>query len=164
MKKLILILAAIPLMASAATESGAKRFDRANEGSYFGDRERINPTSRELREISQEQGMPLYANKKGFPQLPSSMPGQQRPNGSEGEAPATPEVAVAQSYRTLGDAAKAGVDPLNMVKPMASKATVLQSDEGKYDIYYYVGGVLGFIVLAGLGFIFSLRTPKIREN
>jgi hypothetical protein len=173
MKKLLFLLVAVPLLAFGAKESGVQRFDKANEGAYFGDRDRINPSSRELREISKSQGMPSLTNKKGFPVLPRNAPTfaestgaavlPASPAASAASAPPVVSAGPAPSYRTLGDAAKAGVDPLNLVKPSASKATV-PGDDGKSDLYYYVGGILGFILLGGLGFLLSLRTPRLREN
>jgi hypothetical protein len=164
MKKILILLAAVPLVALAANESGVKRFDRANEGAYFGDRERINPTSRELRELSKEQGMPVFKSSKNFPVLPEGIsPERDDAAGNPNSPQERPPVVIAKSYRTMGDAAQAGVDPLQLIKPMTSTATVVQ-EEGKYDLYYYAGGILGFVILAGLGFLFSLRTPNLREE
>jgi hypothetical protein len=163
MKKLLFLLAVLPVLALAANESGVKRFDRANEGAYFGGRERVNPTSRELREMSQEQGMPVYKSNKNFPVSPRGGIPSNNSGNAEPSAPEQGPVVIARSYRTLGEAAKDGVDPLYLIKPMASAAPVA-ADEGRYDLYYYIGGILGFVVLAGLGFIFSLRTPKLRED
>lgn len=77
---------------------------------------------------------------------------------------ATPgEVVPAVSYRTMGDAAKAGIDPLSLVKPVVSTARVEAAD-GSRDLYYWIGGIAAFVILGGLGFVFALRTPKIRED
>lgn len=164
MKKILLLLVTAPLLAFAAQGSGVQRFDKAHEGEYLGNRERINPTSSELRAISKEQGMPPPMVKRGFPLMPSTT--QNAPENVA--APASPalygsQVAPAPSYRTMGDAAKAGVDPLNRVVLPTTRAAAVE-DVGKSDLYYYVSGILGFIVLGGIGFLFSVRTPKLREN
>lgn len=160
MKKLLFLILAVPLLASAAPESRVERFNKANEGTYFGNREHVNPTSRELREISKDQGMPLNT-RKGFPVLRG--PSDPAPGAGKVPEGAPDEVPPAVSYRTLGDAAKAGVDPLSRIKPMASTARV-EAAEGARDIYYWIGGIAAFVILGGLGFVFALRTPKIRED
>lgn len=160
MKKILLLLTLFPAIATAV-ETGAQRFDRANEGKYFGNRERINPTSIELREVAKEQGVPLM-KKGGFPVAPRGVP-EYDPGAAMTPSDALREVPPTASYRTMGDAAKAGVDPLSLVKTMDSKAPV-DSDDDKYELYYWIGGIGGFVVLAGIGFILSQRTPRLRPT
>lgn len=187
MKNYYFLLLAVPLFAQAAPEprptpapaaapvaraapeprstpaSRVARFDKAHEGSFLGDRERVNPTSNELRELSKEQGIPVNT-RKGFPVLREGFdPASQGVSAESGMEEGIASIVVAPSYRTLGDAAKAGVDPLSLVKPMTSTAAV-QEGEGANDIYYWVGGIGAFIILGGLGFVFALRTPKLRED
>jgi hypothetical protein len=169
MKKLLFLLAVLPALALAQSrpengtqrvENGAHRFDKANEGAYFGGKERINPTSRDLRATAIEQGVPI-SKKRGFPLAAA---GTVTLGGAvDGDAEAAPVGTPAPSYRTLGDAAKAGVDPLSLVKPMVSAATE-PAEDGKYDLLYWAGGILGFIVIGGLFFLISLRTPRLRED
>lgn len=64
----------------------------------------------------------------------------------------------APSYRTLGDAAKAGVDPLNYLQSMSA---VRPTDEAAnpYESYYWAAAIAAFFVLAVSGFIYASRTP-----
>jgi hypothetical protein len=163
MKKFLILLAIMPALAVANPENGVQRFDKANEGAYFGGRERINPTSRELRSISRDQGVPISKKRGGFPLAAQGTVDLEPADAAETPVNSALSAPPAPSYRTLGDAAKAGVDPLSLVKPRTPTAPT-EPEDGKYDTLYWAGGILGFILVGGLFFLFSLRTPQLREN
>lgn len=71
--------------------------------------------------------------------------------------------AAAPSYRTLGDAAKAGVDPLNFLQTMSSK-TPTGEPENPYASYYWIAAIAAFFILAIGGFIYASRTPDAPET
>lgn len=71
-------------------------------------------------------------------------------------------VAAAPSYRTLGDAAKAGVDPLNQLQSMPGASTSSET-ENPYEAYYWAAALIAFVILAVGGFIYASRTPNAPE-
>lgn len=155
MKKLLFLLLCLPLTALAAPTNTVKQFDKASEDFLLAKREHINPTASELKAIAKSEGIPLN-NQKGFPVLKGT--GEAAPRLSPGAGLVEP----AKSYRTLGDAAKAGVDPLNLIKPMASSAAVPQS-ETRNAVYYYIGGFLLFSLLLGVGYLATKKDPDEKD-
>lgn len=154
MKKTIFIIAALlPALAFAAKESAVKRFDRQHEDFLFADKERPNPTTNEMLEMAREQGTLTKhaASNQGKP-APTAVGIGNRPV----------EGTPAPAYRTMGEAAKAGIDPLKLIKPMESKAPVPEAN--KNEIWFYAGGFTLFAFLGFLGFMLVNRNRGLRES
>ena len=165
MRKLLLVLAVLPLFANAGTESGVRRFDRANEELLLSQREHLNYTARELKEVAKSQGN-FPQTKRGFPMLSYgavSSGNEQEPYSAK--SPLTASGTPAPSYRTMGDAAQAGVDPLRLVSPTVPNSKVeARIPEMNFEMWYYAGGLGLFIVIGGAGVLLSMRTPGQRES
>ena len=153
-KTLLLLLLSAPLLACAANDARVRNFDRNAEDFLFGRKDRVNLTTNELNDLARKQGTLKDSKGKLIPpaQVVKEVPLKNRP----GEVPPAP------SYRTMADAAKAGLDPLNLVKPMESHAAVPDSG-GDRELLVYGGG-FGLFLLASVGIFFvSSRGMKKRE-
>ena len=154
MKKSLLLLCLLtPLLAHSelAPTKQARDFDRKAEDYLYGGNA-INPTTNKLRELARAQGTLRDKDGKLVPP-PAAVPAQNQPI----------DVPPAPSYRTLGDAAKAGVDPLNLVKPMSSRAAIPAS-QGRFGIWHYAGAFGLFALIAAIIFFVSSRGFGKRED
>lgn len=146
-KSLLLICLLTPLLAHSelAPTKQARDFDRKAEDFLYGSRNPINPTTNKMREWARAQGTLRDKDGKLVPP-PAQAPAENQPV----------DVPPAPSYRTMSDAAKAGVDPLNLVKPMTSKAAIPGS-QGRFGLWHYVGAFGLFALIAAAIFIVSSR-------
>jgi hypothetical protein len=146
MIKKLLLLATLPLLMAAAAEPPPPQ--RELLGGSFVNRHPINLPLPDLKRMAKEQNTDTShsAEDEANPYSRSTLR----------------NVAAAPSYRTLGDAAKAGVDPLNFLQTMQAAAPTGES-ENPYEMYYWAAALAAFVLLAVGGFIYVSRTPNAPE-
>lgn len=152
-KPLLLICLLTPLLAHSelAPTKQARDFDRKAEDFLYGGNA-INPTTNKMREWARAQGTLRDKDGKLVPP-PAQVPVENQPV----------DVPPAPAYRTMGDAARAGVDPLNLVTPMTSRAAIPGS-QMRLGAWHYVGAFGLFALIAAVIFFVSSRGTGKRED